>query len=86
VVPDPVRTSENEEHWREFLTRGDSMMHVGRRVFTHLPSDPRCRLCTAPFSGFGGSLMRVIGQEAVVRQSERVHIVRERSDSPSRRS
>lgn len=62
-MPDPVRTSENEEHWREFLTRGDSMMHVGRRVFTHLPSDPRCRLCTAPFSGFGGSLMRVIGKK-----------------------
>jgi adenylate cyclase len=55
---------QDEEHWREFLTTGggDSMMRVGRRVFTRLPSDPRCRLCTAPFAGLGGSMMRLIGK------------------------
>jgi adenylate cyclase len=61
-MPDLSRATQNEEHWREFLTHGDSMMRVGRRVFTHLPSDPRCRLCTAPFTGFGGPLMRLIGK------------------------
>jgi adenylate cyclase len=57
-VPDNA----NEEHWREYLSRGDSLIHFGRRVFTHLPSEPRCRLCTAPFSGIGGSAMRLIGR------------------------
>jgi adenylate cyclase len=27
----------------------------------HLPSDPRCRLCGAPYGGFGGRLMRRVG-------------------------
>ena len=46
---------QDEEHWREFLTKGggDSLMRGGRRLFTMLPSDPRCRLCTAPFAGAG---------------------------------
>ena len=58
----PGTNPKDEEHWREFLTKGDSMMHFGRRVFTHLPSNPRCRLCTAPFGGIGGPVMRMIGK------------------------
>jgi adenylate cyclase len=27
----------------------------------HLPSEPRCRLCGAPYGGFGGRLMRRVG-------------------------
>jgi adenylate cyclase len=57
-----VRDNSNEEFWREYLSRGDSLIHFGRRVFTHLPHEPRCRLCTAPFSGIGGSAMRLIGR------------------------
>jgi len=52
----------NEEYWREYLTRPDSMLRFGRRLFTHLPSEPRCRLCTAPFAGAGAPFMRAIGK------------------------
>jgi len=52
----------NEEFWRDYLTQPDSFLRVGRRVFTHLPSEPRCRMCTAPFAGPGGPLMRLIGK------------------------
>jgi adenylate cyclase len=31
------------------------------RVMRHLPSDPRCRLCQAPYGGVGGRVMRRFG-------------------------
>jgi adenylate cyclase len=31
------------------------------RVMRHLPRDPRCRLCGAPYNGFGGRLMKRFG-------------------------
>lgn len=31
------------------------------RVMRHLPSEPRCRICHAPFGGPGGSIMRRFG-------------------------
>jgi adenylate cyclase len=31
------------------------------RVMRHLPTDPRCRLCKAPFGGVGGRVMRRFG-------------------------
>jgi adenylate cyclase len=31
------------------------------RVMKRLPSDPRCRLCNAPFGGIGGRVMRRMG-------------------------
>ena len=30
-------------------------------LMRHLPSEPRCRLCAAPYGGFGGRLMRRVG-------------------------
>ena len=32
-----------------------------RAVMRHLPSDPRCRLCHAPYGGLGGRIMRRVG-------------------------
>jgi len=52
----------DSEYWRGYLNQGDSFMRVGRHLFTLLPSDPRCRLCTAPFKGPGGRVMRLIGK------------------------
>jgi adenylate cyclase len=52
----------NEEFWRTYLENPDSLMTFGRRVFSRLPANPRCQMCAAPFSGVGGSLMRVIGK------------------------
>ena len=52
----------NEEFWRKFLENPDTMMQIGRRFFGRLPSNPRCRLCSAPFAGSGGAAMRLIGK------------------------
>jgi adenylate cyclase len=47
-----------EEEWRALLT-GD---HVGmlalRKAFRGVPTDPRCKLCHAPFGGVGGFVLR----------------------------
>jgi adenylate cyclase len=60
--PPPPSDPRNEAFWRDFLTHGDSMESIGRRVFKHIPSDPRCKLCAAPFRGPGAPLMRLIGK------------------------
>jgi adenylate cyclase len=52
----------SQEFWRDFLTHPDSLMQTGRHVFRRLPSDPRCLLCAAPFTGIGGGAMRLIGK------------------------
>lgn len=46
----------------DFFERMDR--HVPRgflRVMRHLPSEPRCRLCNAPYGGIGGRIMRRAG-------------------------
>jgi adenylate cyclase len=58
----PEHDSRSDEFWREYLTHPDSLMRVGRRVLTLLPSEPRCVLCAAPFRGFGAPAMRLIGK------------------------
>ena len=58
----PPRNELNEEHWRAFLEQPDVMMGMGRHVFAHLPSSPRCQLCASPFVGAGGAVMRAIGK------------------------
>ena len=51
-----------EDYWRNFLTNGDTLERRLRIVFKHLPSEPRCHLCAAPFTGAGGAAMRLIGK------------------------
>jgi len=63
VSPNVPPSSENDEFWRDFLSRGHSKERAGRRVFKLIPHDPRCRLCAAPFSGAGAPLMRLIGKK-----------------------
>jgi len=62
MQPDATDERYSDEYWREFLTGGGDSMNVARRFFTLLPSDPRCRLCTAPFAGAGGRVMRMVGK------------------------
>ena len=53
----------DEEFWRDFLTKGgDSMEGIGRRIFRRIPTEPRCRMCAAPFAGPGRRVMRLIGK------------------------
>jgi adenylate cyclase len=52
-----------EEEWYRMLTEGEP---VNRRLY-HLngllPSDPRCKLCAAPFKSWGGFLMHLLGRD-----------------------
>jgi adenylate cyclase len=51
-----------DSEWRRMLIEGDNIPHTGRRLLGLLPSNPRCKLCNAPFKSWGGSLMRVFGR------------------------
>lgn len=61
-TPPPPTDPRDEEFWRNFLAQPDSMMRVGRRVFSRIPANPRCQLCAAPFAGPGGTVMRLVGK------------------------
>ncbi|MEP7159359.1 MAG: adenylate/guanylate cyclase domain-containing protein [Chloroflexota bacterium] len=61
-MADQETANKNEKFWRDFLEHPDTFMGLGRQVFRRLPSDPRCQLCAAPFTGVGGSAMRMIGK------------------------
>jgi adenylate cyclase len=62
VTSRPGPGQADEEFWREFLTRGDPVELAKRRLYKHLPRDPRCKMCAAPFEGFGASVMRLVGK------------------------
>lgn len=52
-----------EEEWYYMLTQGEP---VPRRMYHFhglLPSDPRCKLCAAPFKSWGGFLMHLLGRD-----------------------
>ena len=53
---------ESDEFWHDFLTRGQASERRARRLFTRIPSEPRCLLCAAPFSGPGARVMRLLGK------------------------
>jgi adenylate cyclase len=62
VSDTPPPHVETEEFWRDYLTNGAGIERKARRLLSHIPSDPRCRMCAAPFSGFGAPVMRMIGK------------------------
>ena len=47
--------------WREMLLGTHPAVHRMRRVFRHIPSDPRCVMCSSPQGGIGGRFMQLIG-------------------------
>lgn len=53
------RTSNDE--WRDTLLGIHPELVRMRRVFRHIPSDPRCKMCLSPQGGIGGPLMSVLG-------------------------
>lgn len=62
TVRSPV-PQRDDEFWKSFLeTGGDSWNGIGRKLLKHIPADPRCRMCAAPFAGPGGPVMRLIGK------------------------
>jgi hypothetical protein len=58
--------SEQEERfsnpeWRDtLLGRSPELMRY-RRIFRHIPSEPRCKMCLSPQGGIGAPIMNVLG-------------------------
>ena len=50
------------EFWRRVLSGTHPLLRANRRMNKLLPSDPRCKLCDAPFKGVGGFVMRRVGK------------------------
>jgi adenylate cyclase len=68
--PEPARPTDISEEtasaWRDILTGVDPHLPVMRRRFQRIPSDPRCKMCAAPFRGPGKLVTRLLmhGQSA----------------------
>lgn len=52
-----------EREWYKMLTEGEPINRHLYHLFGLLPSNPRCKLCAAPFKSWGGVLMRLFGRE-----------------------
>jgi adenylate cyclase len=52
----------DQSWWWERLLVTNPWFRRGRVFFKHLPSDPRCKLCAAPFEGSAAPLMRLFGK------------------------
>ena len=48
-------------HWEAFLTGELPGVDRSRRILSHIPSTPRCKLCAAPYGLPGGAVMRLLG-------------------------
>ncbi|HSK93509.1 MAG TPA: adenylate/guanylate cyclase domain-containing protein [Candidatus Angelobacter sp.] len=47
--------------WRATLLGTDPQLVRLRRIFRHIPSDPRCKMCLSPQGGIGGPLVQLFG-------------------------
>jgi adenylate cyclase len=52
-----------EEEWYQMLTEGEPVPRHIYHLLGLLPSDPRCKLCAAPFKSWGGFLMHLLGRD-----------------------
>jgi adenylate cyclase len=52
---------ESNEQWVKVLTEGHGPLKGMRRVFRHMPSAPRCKVCANPFGGVGGWVVGLAG-------------------------
>src|SRR4051794_17076001 len=64
--PDMDDPSEHQlkvnELWRTYYAGENPWFHRVRRIYSLLPSSPRCKSCTSPFGGAGGLVMRAVGR------------------------
>jgi len=58
-MPEPERGSDSD--FRLVLTGEHPGLSRFRNKLRHMPSDPRCKLCLAPFGGAGGAVMKHFG-------------------------
>jgi len=55
------RAAMSIEEVRSFLTGENPALAAQRKRHMRFPTDPRCKMCAAPFSGLGGAAFRVMG-------------------------
>lgn len=51
-----------DEVWYQVLTGGEPLLGRVHHVFGLIPTNPRCKICNAPFRGPGAPLMRLMGK------------------------
>lgn len=61
VGSDPSELQGAPEDVNFFDLMDKHMPRMFLRLMRHLPSEPRCRLCKAPYGGIGGRIMRRVG-------------------------
>jgi adenylate cyclase len=54
---------QDQEVWRGLLLGTDGRYARTRARLKHLPSEPRCKMCAAPFGGVGHLLMKAVGRD-----------------------
>ena len=59
-VPPSEQDAADQEVWRRELTLGTAIRWK-RRLRNRIPSNPRCKMCAAPFAGIGGLVMPMFG-------------------------
>jgi adenylate cyclase len=57
----PQAEPTTNEEWRQVLMGEWAPLHSLRRRMRMLPSEPRCKLCAAPFGGIGGKIVPLFG-------------------------
>jgi adenylate cyclase len=52
---------ESDPEWLKILTQGHKPVVWLRSVMRHMPTDPRCKVCSSPFAGLGGKVTGIFG-------------------------
>jgi adenylate cyclase len=61
MEPRPEPEQQDNPDWRDTLLGVHPELVRLRRVFRHIPSDPRCKLCLSPQGGIGGPIVSLFG-------------------------
>lgn len=60
---DPEHSASDNRMAQDMLSgRHNAALAFGRRALQHLPEDPRCKLCAAPFKGPFAPALRLVGK------------------------
>ena len=59
MAPEPTI----EEIWYKALMEEEPISRHAYHLLGMLPANPRCKICAAPFRGWGGMIMRMLGRE-----------------------
>lgn len=55
---------DESKYWRDFLN-GQRIARVSQAMMHSLPRAPRCKLCQAPFAGWGGAVVGAFGYRPI---------------------